>query len=62
MRKKIALGLFLLSTTGLVASAAPAGATKEGPVQVRQECGTYNVYVNGSPLITHVWCPENPPA
>lgn len=62
MRKKIALAFVALSAAGVLATAAPAGAAKEAPVEVRKECGGYNVYINGTPLITYVWCPENPPA
>ena len=58
MRKKMAFVLVALSALGGVAvSAAPAQARGK-PVEVRQECGGYNVYVNGTPLIVYVWCPD----
>lgn len=61
MRKKIALVLFAaFALGGIGASASPAQAG--GPVQVKKECGSYNVYVNGQPLIHYVWCPDNAPS
>lgn len=59
MRKKLAFVFLALTTAGVLGSAVPAGATaKDFPVEVRQECGGYNVYVFGTPLITYVWCPD----
>ena len=59
MRKLTAVAFLLLTLAGVFSSAVPAGAAaKGGPVEVRQECGSYNVYVFGTPLITYVWCPE----
>lgn len=61
MRKKIALVLFAaFALGGIGASVSPAQAG--GPVQVKKECGSYNVYVNGQPLIQYVWCPDNAPS
>lgn len=61
MRKKITLVLFAaFALGGIGASASPAQAG--GPVQVKKECGSYNVYVNGQPLIHYVWCPDNTPS
>ena len=57
MRKKIALAFLALTTAGVLGSAAPASSA-EKPVEVRRECGSYNVYVFGTPLITYVWCPD----
>lgn len=59
MRKKIALVIAgFAAVAGVAGSAAPASADGK-PVEVRRECGSYNVYVNGSPLITNVWCPDH---
>jgi hypothetical protein len=59
MRKLTAVAFLLVTLGGVFSSAVPAGATaKDGPVEVRRECGSYNVYVFGTPLITYVWCPD----
>ena len=59
MRKGMAVTVLALIALGIGGSASPASATaKDFPVEVRQECGSYNVYVFGTPLITWVWCPD----
>lgn len=58
MRKKIALVVAGIAAVAVAGSAAPAAADGK-PVEVRRECGGYNVYINGSPVITNVWCPDD---
>ena len=61
MRKKIVFVVFAVATLfGVAGAATPADAGL--PVGVKKECGGYNVYIFGSPLIVNVWCPENPPS
>lgn len=61
MRKKIVFVAFAAAALlGVGGAATPADAGL--PVEVRRECGGYNVYVFGTPLYNNVWCPDYPPA
>ena len=63
MRKRIVFVAFAAAAlAGVAGSAAPAPANAGLPVEVRRECGGYNVYVFGTPLYNNVWCPDYPPA
>lgn len=46
---------------GSTLGASPAQAAPDKPVRVgKDSCGNFNVWVNGTPLFTYVWCGPPP--